>query len=353
VSTKKEILGIDCSRYPTNDYVTGVELYTKKVIDGILQAKLPYEIRLYTREKLPIKYPQTIIKLKKYWTFLGLGRELKRNPVDRLFVPSYALPSHAPAKSFVTVHGLEASYFPKAYSLRQKFLQKQGVRKAIKKCDRIIAVSRSVATDLQKIYKCPPEKIVVVHHGYEPEKITKTENLYGQYILQVGRLETRKNQSNLIRGFEKISPKFPKCKLVLAGGDGYDAKKIKKIIARSPVRDKIILLGAVPHHEALALMQNAAILAYPSLAEGFGLPILEAFGAGVPVLCSDTTCLPEIAGQGAFFVDPFSVKSIAKGLATLLGNESICQKIIADGKAQLQNFSWEKCVQETINILVS
>jgi len=353
LSPKKEILGIDCSRYPTNELVTGVELYTKKIIDGLLASDLPFEIRLYTKQKLPLDFPQTIIDLKKYWTLLGLSQELKRNPIDRLFIPSHTLPYHAPAKSFVTVHGLEASHCPCAYTLHQRILQKTSTHRAVKKSAKLIAVSSAVGEDLQRIYKCPSDKIAVVHHGYNPQEIQTQENKHGKYILSVGRLEARKNQLRLIKAFEKISAEFPEYRLVLAGGKGHGSKEINTAIQNSPVKNKILKLGAVEHSQVLGLMQNAEIFAYPSLAEGFGLPILEAFDAGTAVLTSNTTCLPEIAGSGAVLVNPCSTRHIAQELANLLKDKNLREKNIAEGKKQLQNFSWEKCVAQTRKVLVS
>lgn len=330
-----------------------MELYTKKIVDGILASDLPFEIRLYTREKLPLPFPQTVIKLKKYWTLLGLSQELKRNPVNRLFIPSHTLPAHAPVKSFLTVHGLEASYCPQAYTLREKVLQAQSTRKAVRRCAKLIAVSEAVAKDLQKIYGCPAEKIEVVHHGYDPQKILTQKNDFGKYILSVGRLEVRKNQLRLIKAFEKISAKFPEHKLLLVGGDGHGAKEIHQAIKRSPVRERILAFGAIPHAEVLALLENAEVFAYPSLAEGFGLPVLEAFNAETAVITSCTTCLPEIAVSGAVFVNPCSVNHIAQELAKLLSEPALRAKLIQNGKTQLQKFSWEKCVQETLKILAS
>jgi len=368
----KTILGIDASRYPTSDKVTGVEHYTKEIIDGILANadSLGYdEIRFFTRHYLPNlkgeNISQKVIKMRRLWTRVGLTKELKRNPVDALFIPSHTLPENAPEHSFITIHGLESVRFPEAYTRFQRLHQKWSTEKAVKSAERLICVSQSVADDLAEFYACPPEKTAVVHNGFDARCIkggrkNGNEELileaYGiqddeQYILSVGRIEARKNQYRLIQAFAKLKEEYPKLKLILAGPESYKGKSALKLISELGLNDDVNLLGHVSHCDIKHLLSHAQLFAYPSLAEGFGIPILEAFATRTPVLTSNTTALPEIAGDGAVLVDPENVDDIYAGLKKILDSPHLQNELRDAGDKQLKNFSWKKCVDETLEII--
>lgn len=357
---KNEILGIDCSRYPLHTRVTGVELYTKEIIDHLLKLNLPLRIRLYTRTPLPLSGPnieQTVIRRQHLWTRFGLSRELKKRPISRLFIPSHTLPNYAPTKSFVTIHGLEASHFPAAYSTFQHFHQRWSTKHAIQKAHRLIAVSQSVANDLENFYHCPPSKISVIHHGFSASAHTPDNPQefaeFAPYILSVGRLEQRKNQTRLLQAFARFHHRFPRYRLLLAGPPGHGAQEINELIEELHLADSVIKLGFVPHEKIKNLLAGSTIFAYPSLAEGFGFPVLEAFAANTPVLTSATTCLPEVAGDAALLIDPLSIDKIYQGLLTLTTNDTLRQKLIRKGQTRLADFSWQACAEETAEILLA
>lgn len=365
----KTILGVDASRYPLNDKVTGVELYTREVIDGIVQhsSELGYdEVRFFTRHFLQNlegeNISQTVIKRKHLWTRVGLTREIKINPVTALFVPSHTLPDNCPEHTFLTVHGIEALLIPRAYSKMQRMYQKWAIQKGVQCAEKMFCVSQSVADDVARLFNCPKEKLAVIHNGFDARCIRggrKNGNAelilesYGireddKYILNVGRIEVRKNQIRLIEAFAKLKKDFPEYKLVLAGPESYRGKSVLKMITDLGLEDEVMLLGHVPHCDIKHLMEHAQVFAYPSLAEGFGIPVLEAFAVGVPVLTSNTTALPEVAGKGAVMVNPLKVEEIYQGLKSLLDSPKLAQELRAEGEKQLKKFSWKKCVDETL-----
>lgn len=367
------ILGIDCSRYAA-EKPTGVELYTNHLVEGIiLQADtLGYdEIRLYVKnaqqlEKLLYLIETSaqktlqvkLIERPYLWTLLWLSLEMLRRPVDVLFVPSHTLPLVVPGRSILTVHGVEALLFPQAYSLQQRWYQQFSLWWAKKKGAQLIAVSEAVKKDLVRIFQISEEMVKVVWNGVEKVQSSKfkvqsekTFSIEGKYVLNVGRLEERKNQLRLIEAFEQIAAEFPNLQLVLVGGDGYGAEKIHARVDASPAKERIQLTGYLGRDVVQQLMERAELFVYPSLAEGFGIPILEAFAAGVPVLTSQGSATEEVGGGAVVLCDPLSVESIASALRQLLSDETLCKQKIREGKKRLDLFSWDRCIDETMKIL--
>lgn len=373
------ILGIDCSRMEAAQ-PTGVELYTDRVITGLLRHvdALGYEeIRCYVKNAPQLEaildligetqkglIKPVLISRQRMWTFLGLSWEMLRRPVNCLFVPSHMLPLICPKRSVLTVHGIESLLFPKAYTWKQRFLQRFALWQAKRKKTQLIAVSKIVKKQLIERLGVPEERIDVVWNGFDAIEDGEGPNNKGQgpnekvqnivkgdFILSVGRLEERKNQKRLIQAFEKIAEKYPKLKLVLVGPDGYGAEAVKKQVEESSVKERIILAGYLDRFIVRSLMASAQIFAYPSLSEGFGIPILEAFSVGCPVLTSKDSATEEVAAKAAVYCDPFSIDSIAQGLESLLEDSSVNKKIVQEGRQRLELFSWEKCVGGLVNVL--
>lgn len=364
------ILGIDCSRYAA-EQPTGVEVYTDRLVEGLLEQlpNLGYEqVRLYVRtpfqlekllrltEEAQLKNVEVVlIERQKFWTLIGLSWQLLWHPVKVLFVPSHTLPSFTPRKSLLTVHGLESYHFPEAYSWFQRFLQSRNLAYARRKGTRLMAVSKAVRDDLLAFAGIPSDQVEVVWNGFDKPQMKALPDVKdvvkGEYLLSVGRLEERKNQRRLVQAFDIVAEQHPKLSLVLVGPEGQGVEEVRAQVEASPYRDRIVLAGYQERPMVQALMQKAKILCYPSLAEGFGIPILEGFAAGVPVLTSKGSACEEVAGEAAVLVDPLVVASIVKGLEKALNDESFRKELVKRGKAWMQSFSWDRCVKETADIL--
>ena len=372
------ILGIDCSRYDL-EKPTGVEIYTDRIVEGVLKKAdgLGYdEVRLYTKnadqvEKLLFlaeEYKQGTVKVKLIdhkwlWTLLWLTwGEVFRNKVDALFVPSHILPLVIPNKTIWTVHGIEAVSFPKAYSWFQRNHQQFALNFAKKKGVKIIAVSKAVRNDLVKKANFEKDSIEVVYNGYDSQvpsvktQVSKEERKHlveGDFILNVGRLEERKNQLRLVKAFKSIvaEKENKKLKLVLVGPDGNGADEIREYVEKSEWRESIYLTGYQEREMVQDLMKRAKVFAFPSLAEGFGIPILEAFESELPVLTSKGSATEEVAGKAAVLCDPLLVESIEEGLRLLLSSRKLRKEKIEAGKLRVDDFSWAKCVDETLKLL--
>lgn len=221
---------------------------------------------------------------------------------------------------------------------------------AARRADAIIAVSRFTAGQVESLLGVEPARIHVVHHGVRP--LAVPPGIARQpLILSVGALQVRKNTLGLLRAFERLpGPVASGWKLVLAGsrGGGFGAEELLREIERSPRRASIELPGWVDDAELGRLYARASIFAFPSLDEGFGIPVLEAMAAGLPVLASNSSSLPEVCGNAAaVLVEPGDVDAMAAGLARLIESASLRDELSARGRAHSAAFTWERCAQET------
>ena len=171
-------------------------------------------------------------------------------------------------------------------------------------------------------------------------------------MLSIGRLEEKKNTVRIVKAFEKIKNRpqtpDPRLQLVLVGLEGFGYEKVKDVIENSAYKDDIIVLGWVENQDLPALMQSAGVFVFPSLYEGFGIPVLEAFVSGTPVVASSGGASQEIGGDACEYVDPMSVGDIVRGVEKAIQGNNI-----EKGKERVKNFSWEKCARETWEVLNS
>lgn len=232
---------------------------------------------------------------------------------------------------------------------RERFTRQ--AHEAARRADAIIAVSRFTASQVESLLGVEPARIHVVHHGVRPlasasEAIVQREPV----ILSVGALQVRKNTLGLLRAFERLpgaAISSSGWRLILAGARGYGAEELVAEIERSPRRAAIELPGWVDDAALARLYARASIFAFPSLDEGFGIPILEAMAAGLPVLISKTSSLPEVAGGAAMEVEPGDIGALEDALRRLIEDEALRADLTRRGIARAAGFSWEKCARST------
>jgi len=226
---------------------------------------------------------------------------------------------------------------------RHRFAEQ--ARAAASRSDLIIAVSRFTARQVEELLNVEPSRIRVIQHGVrrprtQPSPVARRE----QMILFVGALQVRKNVARLVEAFEQIDPGW---RLVLAGSSGFGSAEILARIEASPRRQDIRVLGYVSDSDLTSLYERAAVFAFPSLDEGFGMPVLDAMAHGLPVLTSNVSALPEVSGDAALLVDPTDVDAIAANLRKLIGSPELREQSAEKGLAWSRDFSWEKAVEKT------
>jgi glycosyltransferase involved in cell wall biosynthesis len=214
---------------------------------------------------------------------------------------------------------------------------------AVERADLIIAVSQFTADQVNELLGVEKARIRVVHHGVSAAPRRETRRM--PWILNVGALQHRKNVLRLIEAFERSATE--PWRLVLAGSSGYGAEEIVDAINRSPARDRIDQLGFVSPAKLTELYQSASIFVFPSLDEGFGIPVLEAMAHEVPVIASNRSALPEVCGGAALLIDPFCTDEIASAIKLLSTDQGARSRLIEKGIAWAASFTWQRAAQAT------
>lgn len=224
---------------------------------------------------------------------------------------------------------------------RARFTQQ--AREAAERSDAIIAVSQFTASQVESLLGVEPAHIHVVPHGVEPPAAVKPRR--EKMVLFVGAIQKRKNVARLVRAFERMPREWT---LVLAGAaDGYGAAEELAAVSKSPRSADITVAGYVTREELEDLYARASIFAFPSLDEGFGMPVLEAMARGVAVVTSNCSAMPEVAGDAALLVDPHDEEDISDALARLAVEDGFRYELVERGRARVAEFSWDRAVRET------
>lgn len=341
-----KVICIDASRYGDSQ-ATGTERYSFEIINRLfkLATHHGYKLRLYVREYLP-NFPaecQEKINCKRLWTLAGLSLQMLRKKPDVLFVPSHVLPLIRAKKNIIMIHDVAFARYPKIYTWRQRFYLNWSTKYAIKHAEKIIVPSELTAEDLRTVFKCPADKIEVIRHGVnelpeftdeDRQACFKKFGITDNYLLFLGRIEHKKNVVRLIRAFISISQHL-ELKLVLGGKPGFGYELIRDIANKCDISDRIIFTDYLTEIEKAVLLKNAFAFVFPSLYEGFGMPVLEAMKACVPVIASDISVLREVGGKACYYVDPLSEEDLARAISEIMKDREMRDRMIKLGREQI------------------
>jgi glycosyltransferase involved in cell wall biosynthesis len=363
------IIGIDASRAALAHH-TGTETYAYQLLLAMMPlVSADLQLRLYTHQApQPKRWPASpfvetrIIPFPRLWTHLRLAVELSLQPPDVLFVPAHVLPLFCPVPAVVTIHDLGYRYYPEAHPSFQRRYLDWTTRRHTRVATHLIADSATTRDDLIHHYQADPQKISVVHLGRDPgmdnarslhdcPAVRERYGLKAEYLLYVGTLQPRKNLLRLVEAFAMIAPDYPG-QLVLAGRKGWLYDEIFERVQQLNLGERVKFPGFIPEEDKAALIRGARLYLYPSLYEGFGLPLLEAMACGTPILTSNLSSMPEIVGEAALLVDPHQVEAIAGGIKQLLFDPALCQRLVQRGFERLAIFSWSKAAEQTLDILI-
>ena len=361
------LIGIDASR-AVAARPTGTEVYSQRLIRALLALDGVHQFRLYFRSAPPAgDFPPAflrgaemrVIPFPRLWTHLRLSWEMARRPPDTLFVPAHVLPPVHPRASLVTVHDLGYLHFPEAHPRLQRLYLDLSTRWNARAAAHLLADSAATRADLVARYGTPPEKITVAHPGYDEtlapvrdptaiEAAKLRHSISGDYFLYLGTLQPRKNLTRVVAAFAGLQPDAT---LVLAGKRGWLYDDLFAQVRRLGLEGHVLFPGYVPDEDKAALLSGALAFVFPSLYEGFGLPVLEAQACGCPVIASATSSLPEVAGDGALLVDPNDAASIAAAMERVAAEPALRESLVERGLTNVRRFSWAACARRVLSAI--
>jgi glycosyltransferase involved in cell wall biosynthesis len=383
--------------------IDGTRVYLSQLLKRLGSIGIEHQWHLYHRglfnpELAPPTFPNYQIHTVTapfYWTQTRFAWEMWKLRPQKLWMPVQALPFFLPKgiETTVTIHDLAFKYFPDHFPKKDQRRLNMFADFAVKRADKIIAVSESTKMDILKWYPdVDASKIRVIYHGFScktesygchPELVsgsrenetsfvkegilkqvqydsTEQNNVLKKYsleakkyLLYVGAIQPRKNIPVLLEAFAVERKSHFDMKLVLAGEKAWLWKETLDAIKNHPFRSDIIVTGKVSFADLVSLYAYAKMFVFPSLYEGFGIPVLEAMAAGTPVICSDNSSLPEVGGDAALYFEATNVSEFALRIESLWMNESLCEDMIRKGYENIKKFSWDKCARETTEYILS
>lgn len=358
---------------------SGVGRYIRNLLENlqVIDKKNIYKILLKKRDLNRFKFADNFKEIEADFNWYSVTEQLKLPKLlnnlkpDLMHFPHFNVPVFYKGKFVVTIHDLIHQHFtmnrattldPLTYRVKQ-FGYRKVFDFALKKSEKILVPSEYVKDQLKNEWGIDNAKITVTTEGVADSilrikkkrdkkfqiKLLAKIGISGDYIFYVGNAHPHKNIERLIEAFREVKKGNPELKLVLAGADHYFWKRI-----RDRFKDKdIIYTGFVTDEVLVALLSNAGAFIMPSLEEGFGIPVLEAFACGCPVICSDIGPLKEIGGDACEYFDPKNTKDIAEKIKEVIGNEKLKNRLIEKGEKRYRNFSWKKMAEETLEIYSS
>lgn len=300
--------------------------------------------------------------LGRHWWSAGLPRYIRRCKLDLFHGTNYDVPLWRRSATVLTIHDLSHLLHPETHEKRSVLRARRRLPVMARAANAIITPTESVRREVCEHLKVSSEKVFAIPEAAracfhslefaETEDVRRRLRVSDDFVLTVGTLEPRKNLSLLVSAFEEVTRAQPQTKteLVIAGGRGWLSGPLFKAIAKSPVRDRILLTDYLEDEELRALYGSSRAFVYPSIYEGFGLPPLEAMACGAPVIASRIPSHEETTGDAALLFDPRSVADLAQKILELLGDENARRELSIAGQRRAAEFSWEKTARLTWNV---
>jgi glycosyltransferase involved in cell wall biosynthesis len=336
---------------------TGIGIYAAALL-GALRAVAPQHEYLEINWKHEVRMR---LDRRLRWQQFEVPRRARASRVDVLHVPGFDAPGWKPCPVVLTIHDLIGMLFPRNLPPISRFYWSKWLPFSARFADAIIADSEQTRRDIRRLLHLPAERITVIplaagtqYHPIEQADILQAVRhryqLPDRFIFFVSTLEPRKGINTLIEAFAQLAPVLPEVKLVITGQRGWYTERLFAQIERLQLTPLIQLTNYVPDEDLPALYNCAEVLAFPSRYEGFGLTVLEAMACGTPVVCSNSSSLPEVAGDAGLLIPPDDVSALAKALEHVLTDAALRQRLKTQGLQQAARFSWQRTAQETLAV---
>ena len=366
-------IGFDAKRYFLN--TTGLGNYSRQIINGLKEFYPSNEYFLYSphvpidlASSCKIRKPHSFFekKMSSLWRSYFVRKNFEQDKLDLYHGLSHEIPyglKNFSLKKIVTIHDLILFYYPHFYSVFDRKIYEHKLHYSCEVSDKIIATSLQTKSDLINILNVPEEKIAVHYQTCHPrfqgassecerKKIKEKYSLPDNYILYVGSFNERKNLANLTESFSKIRKKH-NIFLVLVGSESEHKKKILAAIEKKGEKDFVKIISHVPSEDLPFFYQEAKLFVYPSLYEGFGIPVIEALFSKVPVITSKGSCLEESGGPFSSYIDPKSIENLADEMDTVLTDKDRQKIMIEEGYKFVQKFKQQEVISNLMTIYQS
>lgn len=359
-------IGFEAKRATHN--FRGLGNYSRGLIEGLLEYRPDNDLFLYTppisdkrgedwikslSSKAHLRLPNSILekKLPSIWRSFLMADDLKKERLDLFHGLSHEIPyrlDSLPFKKVVTMHDLIFLRFPEFFPLIDRMVYSQKFSHACKHSDMVIAICEQTKEDLVHFLGVDEKKIVIHYQSCSPlfyeqlpverlQRIKEKYKLTRPFIIHVGAFEERKNQLNLLESFASICNLIEEDLVLIGQGKKYK-DMVEARVRELKLEHRVHILNSIHHEELPAIYQAAKVFCFPSLFEGFGIPIVEALFSKIPVITSYGSCFPESAGPDSYFVDPLSQSSIADALVKVLGDQKLQNHMINSGFKYVQRF---------------
>lgn len=362
-------IGID-ARPLTQNTFAGISNYEYQVVTSWMKNHPEHEYYLMARRKVCFKeadLPENwhivndpyVIDKQKLWFLFKLPKLIKELKLDVFWGPNYSLPKKVDGvRYYLSIHDLAIFKFKKIGQWKNALQIRLLLRSYISRANKIFAISESTKRDIVELFGVPKDRIKVTYLSGGDEKkeqdskpeVRKDIADIDECFLFVGTIEPRKNILTIIHGYEKYcegqSDPIP---LVLAGGRGWNCDDIYEAVDRSSCRKHIFMPGYISDEEKEELFRKAKAFVYPSLYEGFGIPVIETFRRGVPVITANNSSLPEVGGDAAYYIDTYDDDKLAEYMGELVQINTVELNALREKMyEQAEKFSWERCAEETL-----
>jgi len=349
---------------------SGVGYYTENMLASVMRAAPQHRYMLFSNRDMREGWKQLasetvhserLFPVRAVWMQAVLPGTLRRVQPDLCHFTNYLAPLAMSCPYIVTVYDMTVFITPRLHRFKKLVLDRTLIPRVARKAGAIITVSNSARKDILRYLKVPKEKVRVVMGAASPafhpitdpallEAVRARHGLHKPYILYVGTIEPRKNLPRLVLAFANLKKRGLPHKLVIVGQSGWHTEPIYAEIERLGLKSEVIFTGYVPFEDLPAIYTMAEAMAFPSLYEGFGLPVIEAMACGTPVVTSRSSSLIEVAGDAGLLVDPLSVEELEDALHRVLNDPALRADMRHMGLERASNLTWEHTAQATLEV---
>jgi glycosyltransferase involved in cell wall biosynthesis len=347
--------------------ISGVGYYTARLMESLANGAGEGIVRrLVVFSNRPVKVEETArvevyerrrFAVRSVWMQLVLPRILRDVRPDLVHFTNYLAPLAGRVPYLVSFHDMSLSLLPQCHTLKKRMLTSSLIPSVARGARMILTPSESTRRDVVRLLRVDPGRVRVIPYAASPsfrpqatapEALEALHGIRPPYFLYVGTLEPRKNLARALRAFAAVAPSLPECRFVIVGQKGWRYAEVLREADQPVLRGRVEFLGYLPEEKLPALYAHALALVYPSLYEGFGLPVMEAMSCGTPVLTSRSSSLEEIGEGAALLADPTDEKALAEALHALATDDALRANLRRLGLERARAFSWERTGRETV-----